>query len=173
MRKRTRFKCPRRRREAPRSLPRSFFLGNSAWRKEECRRRRLPQIEGKKYRVSQEGDKKLSENCGIVVHLPTKKNCVREISSCQTRTDGHDHKAWLSQSARHKHPLSAVTFQNITPLRYVCHRAKTFIKHADVRSLTRRMSPRESGAHRALHPFPLHIRWSPNTYICASLLHMC
>ena len=155
------------------SLPRSLFLGNLAWRKEECRRRRLPQIEGEKYRVTQEGDKKLSENCGIVVHLPTKKNCVREISSCQTRTDGHDHKAWLSQSARHKHPLSAVTFQNITPLRYVCHRAKTFIKHADVRSLahTQNVATRKWCAQGAPSLSTSHQMESE--YICASLLHMC
>ena len=57
-------------------------------------------------------------------------------------------------SGRHKHPLSAVTFQNITPL---CQRAKKYIKHTDVRSLTRRMSPRESGTYRALHHFPVYI----------------
>lgn len=82
-----------------------------------------------------------------------KKNFVREISSCQTRPD--DHKAWLSRShsARHKHPLSARHIPKYHSA--AMPQSKKFHK-ARRCSLTRRMSPRESGTNRAHHQSLFH-----------------
>lgn len=105
------------------------------------------------------GDKKLSENCGIFVHLGTKKVCTRNLFLLSDTAE----RPAIRHGTRSRRvpvintPFRPVTFQNITRLCMPVPRSKKSHKARPMftRSHADRMSPRESGTHymlwRTLH----------------------
>ena len=139
---------------APRSPAHSLFLGNRPGLTEGGMSSPPPRSasdrEGKSIALLK-GDKKLSENCGIFVHLGTKKVCPRNLFLL---SDTAERPAIRHGTRRRRVPVintlfRPVTFQNITRLCMPVPRSKKSHKARPMftRSHADRMSPRESGTH--------------------------
>lgn len=156
---------------APRSLTRSFLgtAGLDGRRNVVAAAATARLRSGEKSIALLKGDKKLSENCGIFVHLGTEKVCPRNLfllpDTAGWAAIRHGTRSVAECPSVINTLFRPVTFQNITRLCMPVPRSKKShkVRPMFTRSHADKMSPRESGTHWAPRWRTLHIEFDLNT----------